>query len=56
MGLGMGAGAESKNQSMQSFYVTDHQGNVMKVSKSTIFDTSNDISFMRGMAPTLNKQ
>ena len=36
----------------QTFYITDHAGNVMKVSKSTIFEISNDVSFMR-MAPTL---
>ena len=40
--------ANSKNQlneTMQSFYMTDDRGNLMKLSKSTIFETNFDNQF-----------
>ena len=33
---------DSLNETTQSFYVTDDKGNIMKVSKSTIFELSNE--------------
>ena len=36
---------DSNHNTGQSFFVTDDRGNLMKISKSTIFEISNDVPF-----------